>query len=180
MTSNERIQLALDCGAAKAVMLEGSRLVTSPTFRDICRSNGCGKYGSCWVCPPEIGEIEPLIASLSAYRHVLWYQTIASIEDSFDIEGMLDAGKHHAQVSQAIHTALKTVGTDHFLHLSCGGCHLCERCAKPLPCRHPDRALPSLEGYGVDVYNTTKDTPLAYINGTNTVTYFGAVLFMEE
>jgi len=37
-----------------------------------------------------------------------------------------------------------------------------------------------LEGYGVDVYSTTKDTPLAYINGENTVTYFGAVFFAEE
>ena len=38
---------------------------------------------------------------------------------------------------------------------------------------------PSLEGYGVDVYNTTKDTPLKYINGQNTVTYFGMILFSE-
>ena len=45
------------------------------------------------------------------------------------------------------------------------------------PCRHPDKALASLEGSGVDVYNTTKDTPLKYINGQNTVTFFGMVLW---
>ena len=41
----------------------------------------------------------------------------------------------------------------------------------------PEKAMSSLEGYCVDVYNTTKDTPLKYINGQNTVTYFGAILF---
>ena len=181
MTGNELVSLALDCGASKAVMLAQSQLVTSPMFRDICRSNGCGKYGRCWVCPPEIGEIDALIASLDAYKRVLWYQTISPIEDSFDIEGMFEAGHAHAQLSQRISEALKARGCTDLLHLSCGGCHLCEICTKPqgLPCRHPDRALPSLEGYGVDVYNTTKNTPLAYINGQNTVTYFGAVLFRE-
>ena len=36
-----------------------------------------------------------------------------------------------------------------------------------------------MEAAGVDVYNTTRDTPLKYINGQNTVTYFGLVLFDE-
>ena len=48
------------------------------------------------------------------------------------------------------------------------------------PCRFPEKALPSLEAYGVDVYNTTKDTDLKYINGQNTVTFFGMVLFREK
>ena len=36
-----------------------------------------------------------------------------------------------------------------------------------------------MEACGVDVYNTTRETPLKYINGQNTVTYFGMVLFRE-
>ena len=68
------------------------------------------------------------------------------------------------------------------LHLTCCGCRLCEKCAKVTgePCRFPEKALPSLEAYGVDVYNTTKDTDLKYINGQNTVTFFGMVLFREN
>ena len=75
-------------------------------------------------------------------------------------------------------TAIPLLPKD-FLHLSCGGCRLCQRCAKEdgLPCRMPDKALPSLEGYCVDVYNTTKNTDLKYINGQNTVTFFGMILF---
>ena len=43
--------------------------------------------------------------------------------------------------------------------------------------RFPERALPSVESYGIDVYNTVKGTELKYINGPNTVTYFGMVFF---
>ena len=32
----------------------------------------------------------------------------------------------------------------------------------------------------MDVYNTTRSTELKYINGQNTVTYFGMVLFRDE
>jgi len=182
MNSSDLVMLALECGAAKAVLLDQSQLVTSPLFRDICRNNGCGQYGRCWVCPPEIGEIDRLIQSLGAYKTILWYQSIAPIEDSFDIEGMFDAAHSHAQLSQRISTALTNHGYAGFLHLSCGGCFLCARCTMPdgIPCRHPEQAISSLEGYGVDVYSTTKNTPLSYINGENTVTYFGAVFFTEE
>ena len=68
------------------------------------------------------------------------------------------------------------------LHLSGGGCGLCPTCAQAdgEPCRFPDRALSSLEAYGIDVYNTSKSTELKYVNGPDTVTYFGMILFRER
>ena len=42
------------------------------------------------------------------------------------------------------------------------------------------RALPPMEGAGIDVYRTTKSTDLKYINGANTVTFFGLLLYKEE
>ena len=94
---------------------------------------------------------------------------------------MLKAGAHHASLSQRLQRACTDVLKENFLHLTCGGCHLCETCAKleDQPCRHPGKPLLSLEGCGVDVYNTTKNTELKYINGQNTVTYFGMILFTE-
>ena len=179
MLPEKLISAALEAGAHKAVMLDGDSVVLSPMFRDICRSNQCGKYGKCWVCPPELPDAETVIAKVKSYRSVLWYQTVSQIEDSFDIEGMMEAGENHVRLSQRLQTSVRPLLPDNFLHLTCGGCRLCQSCAKAegKPCRMPDKALPSLEGYCVDVYNTTKDTPLKYINGQNTVTYFGAILF---
>ena len=175
------IQAALAAGAAKAALIRGTQVVYSTSFRKICESNQCGCYGSCWVCPPEIGGIEELIARAKAFPKGLLYQTIGTLEDSFDVEGMFAAGANHAQVSCRLHKHLPELLKKPFLHLGCGGCHLCNTCAKRTgqPCRHPENALPAMEGYGIDVYNTTCATPLKYINGTNTVTYFGLVLFTE-
>lgn len=178
MNHQELIDIALDAGAYKAAVIEGGSIVLSASFRDICKSNSCGMYGRCWMCPPDIGEIEALMEEVRRYGHGLLYQTVAQIEDSFDIEGMQEAGKNHAWTSQRIEAFLMPLLGKH-LHLSCGGCRLCERCAKRdgLPCRKPEQALPSMEGYGINVYQTTKPTDLKYINGQNTVTYFGIVLF---
>ena len=139
----------------------------------------CGKYGKCWVCPPELPEADEVMARVRSYDRVLWYQTVSSIEDSFDIEGMIDAGNRHVRLSHRLRDMVADLLSENALHLSCGGCRLCAKCAKEdgEPCRMPEKAMSSLEGYCVDVYNTTKDTPLKYINGQNTVTYFGAILF---
>ena len=171
------IQAALAAGAAKAVIIPGDRVVLSDTFREICRSNACGLYGRCWMCPPDVGDIHALMDRVRSYSHGLLYQTISPLEDSFDIEGMTAAGQRHAQVSQALEHS--GVLPEERFHLTCGGCRLCPRCAKmdDQPCRFPERALPSMESCGIDVYHTTKDTPLRYINGADTVTYFSIVLF---
>lgn len=173
--------LALACGAAGATVISAESIVASTEFRRICESNSCGKYNRCWVCPPQIGEIDELIAQVKEYPFALLYQTISRIKDSFDIEGMLEAGKNHAALSQRFQSVCKDVLEENFLHLTCGGCHLYEICAKLAeePCRYPDKALPSLEGYGVDVYQTVRNTPLRYNHGPNTVTYFGMILFKE-
>jgi predicted metal-binding protein len=178
MDREKLLRAVLDAGAAKAAYVAQSQIVLSASFRAICETNQCGGYGRCWMCPPFIGEIEPLMDRVRSFSGGLLYQTIATIEDSFDIEGMFEAGRVHAQVSQRIQSAVQPLIDTEFLHLSCGGCHLCDVCAKrsDQPCRHPDQALTSLEGYGVDVYNTTSSTDLKYINGQNTVTYFGMIL----
>ena len=181
MEKENILQTVLAGGATKAVYITQDEIVLSEDFRRICESNQCGGYGRCWMCPPFIGEIDNLMDTVRSYPRAILYQTIHEIEDSFDIEGMFDAGRNHAYTSVKIDEMLRQQELSEYLHLSCGGCHICETCAKKTdePCRFPDKALSSLEGYGVDVYNTTKNTTLKYINGSNTVTYFGMVLFKE-
>lgn len=174
------VQIALDCGARGAQYLPGSAVVTDPVFRKICEGNACGKFGRCYMCPPDIGPVEELMAQVKSYAHGILYQTIGTLEDSFDFEGMMEAGQNHNLCSQRIREKLESILPEH-LHLTGGGCHLCERCAKldDAPCRYPDKALTSLEGCGIDVYRTSQATTLKYINGENTVTYFGIILFNE-
>jgi predicted metal-binding protein len=176
------IALAKSVGFSNAEFIDASNIVCDPIFRKQCESNACGVYGKCWMCPPDIGDIDELIVEVRSYPQGLLYQSIFELEDSFDFEGMVEAGKNHGKRSRALHQLLKEKGFENFLHLSKGGCGVCSPCAKASgdPCRFPEKALSSLEGYGINVSATAKSTSMKYINGVNTVTYFGMILFREE
>lgn len=146
----EMIGQALEAGAYLAGLIETKEVVTDASFRDICASNGCGVYGKCWMCPPDIGEINELMPVIRTYSYVLVYQNVYPLEDSFDIEGMQAAKKDFVKLTQRMRKAFPDPS---MLHLGTGGCGLCTPCAKRenKPCRFPDLAVSSLEGYGINV-----------------------------
>lgn len=172
----------VEMGAFKAAFVPLSEVKTDVCFREMCERNVCGKYGKCWTCPPSAGDINDLINSLQAFSRVLVYQTVSELEDSFDIEGMYEAGKRHNQMLQKIMELYneKTLGCK-VMHLGAGGCQVCERCAKldDLPCRFPEKAVSSLETYGINVSELAKSGGMKYINGQDTVTYFGAIFVAD-
>ena len=181
MKNSELVQAALDSGLTKAVVIGTDQIDLNIEYRKICERNQCGGYGRCWMCPPSIGDVEENMKTVHSFKNALLYQTIGELEDSLDIEGMHEVKKVHSKNSQKLRAAVEgKIGRAIFLGV--GGCGLCEKCSKldNEPCRHPDKAMPALEGYGIGVYNTTKNTPLKYINGQDTVTYFGLVLFDGE
>jgi len=175
-------EAVLRLGAFKAKVIDTSDISLDKSFRDMCASNACGAYGKCWMCPPDIGDIETLMAEIANYKYALVYQTVSDLEDSFDFEGMIDAKKQSYKLAQNIRGvfALPQIGT--VLHLGAGGCGVCKVCAKKTnePCRHPDLAMPSLEAYGVNVSKLATAADMKYVNGQDTVTYFAAVLFNTE
>ena len=145
----------------------------------MCESNACGRYGTCYMCPPDVGEIDSLMAEIQDYDYALVYQTVTQLEDSFDYEGMVEAKKRTYPLAQSLRKAFADRNVTKVLHLGAGGCGVCETCAKRTgePCRFPEQAMPSLEAYGVNVSELAKTAEMKYVNGQDTVTYFGAVLF---
>ncbi len=170
---------AVEMGAYRAAVISLESFTFDPAFRDMCRANLCGNYGRCWTCPPDAGDIGELIAQAKAYRWGLVYQTVDKLEDSYDFEGMMAAAGRHNELAGRIENWAAGLGLSRFLQLGAGGCRLCGTCARLTdePCRHPDRALKSLEAYGVNVSKLAEACGMKYINGQDTVTYFGAVLF---
>ena len=166
---------ARENGAFKSSVINVSEVKTDIAFRDMCKANFCGKYGRCYTCPPDIGEIADLNSNLRKYEYMLVFQTVSELEDSFDVEGMEEAGRRH---SMLLFSIMDKFGNDR-LYLGAGGCTLCPPCAKRTnePCRFPDKALTSLEAYGINVSDLATVAGMKYINGKDTVTYFGAMLF---
>ena len=172
-------ETARSLGATRAAVISASEVKTDLMFRDMCAANACGMYGKCWTCPPDIGDAETLIAELSGYDYVLVYQYVGALEDSYDFEGMTDAKRVHGTISKALRTAIDDPAIRKILHLGAGGCGVCTVCAKRegKPCRSPSLAMSSLEAYCIHVSELAKSAGMRYINGENTVTYFGAVFF---
>ena len=176
----ELATLPLALGACKAGIIKTEQIKTDASFRSICASNACGVYGKCWMCPPDVGEIDALMQEVKSYRYALVYQTVTKLEDSFDYEGMVAAKQQMPKIIGQLRAELdKKIKPTKSLHLGAGGCGVCDVCAKRTnePCRLPHLATSSLEAYGINVSELAKAADMKYINGQDTVTYFGAVLF---
>jgi predicted metal-binding protein len=62
---------------------------------------------------------------------------------------------------------------------ACGGCKTCAK-KKGEPCRHPGRALLSLEACGIDAYQMGRLAGLPLSNGANTVSFLGVLLYHHK
>lgn len=166
-----REKYKINCG-----FCENSPGIYHTELRGPCEKNSCGNYGKCWTCPPLVGSAEDCVAKALRYPHLIVFQMISSLEDSFDYEGMMRGQKKFKDAFQAVaEDARKTFREP--LILGAGGCRLCPECAakEGEPCRHPEQALASLESYCIQVSQLAPLAGMKYINGQNTVTYFGAV-----
>lgn len=170
---------AMALGAFRAAVIPVEQIPFDASLRKACEANYCGNYGKNWTCPPDVGDIDELISKAKAYSQALVYQTVSALEDSFDFEGMTAALVRHKEITDLITEEIRKHANEGMLQLSAGGCIICERCAKRSkePCLHPDKALASLEAYGIYVAKLAALGNMNYINGKNTVTYFGAYLF---
>jgi len=173
------LRFAEEAGATHARLTTTAGLEARDDVRASCEQNSCGKYGRCWTCPPTLGVLAELGERLRSYPEGLLIQNISTLEDSWDFEGMMAAAQTHNQMMRdlARRIAAHYPGCE-VLPLGCGGCGYCEKCSCPdAPCRFPDEALASVEGYGLDVKALVTPCGLNYINGVNTVSYVGMVLF---
>ena len=166
-------------GAYRAKVITTDKIETDSSFRDMCAMNSCGVYGKCWMCPPDVGDIEQLMSDVKKYSYALVYQMISELEDSYDFEGMIKAKKNSYKINKDIRATVEKLSLGKVLYLGAGGCGVCETCAKheDQPCRFPELATPSLEAYGINVSQLAKVSDMKYVNGVNTVTYFSAILF---
>jgi len=170
---------ALDLGASKAKVIEVRDIVFNREFRMMCERNECGYYGRNWMCPPDVGEIDAMIDEIKQFQYALVYQTISNLEDSFDVEGMNEAFIKHNKLVFAVQETTSGFNLVEMLNVGAGECSYCEKCAKTNdePCRFPEKAISSLEAHGIWVQQLANTGGMKYINGTNTVTYFGALFF---
>ena len=132
-------------GAKAAAVIAVKDISFDAAFRSMCASNACGNYGRSYMCPPDIGEIEALIREAKRYFYALVYQTVGFLEDSYDFEGMMEAGRHHNDLAQRVRRLFEEECGQKALHLGTGGCRLCPVCGKktgePCPFSRPSDVI---------------------------------------
>lgn len=175
------VKLCLDNGATNAQAVKTEALTFSPELRELCLMNSCGCSGKNHACPPLIGDVHELIAKVTSFPSAVVAQTIHSLEDSFDFEGMEEAAVKHRAMTRKVAEAVYAEYTrdEKALVLGAGTCGYCETCAAQdnEPCRFPDKMISSVEAHGMNVSLIRNATDMKYINGPNTVTYFSAIFY---
>lgn len=160
-----------DCG-----VVDTGEVKFRQEIRKMCEVNTCRMYGTTWACPPAVGTVEECRDRVQSYEKMLVLSGRYELEDSFDFEGMQEGARKFREASRALNEHLRTKGLKYIL-LSNEGCDLCAKCTYPdAPCRFPERATGSLEGYGIFVSELANQAGVKYNNGPNTVTYFGALI----
>ena len=129
-------------GVKVARIVSPSDIVTAAWVRLKCQF-GCGGYGRCLVCPPFTPTPEEMRGILSCFHRAILI---------------------HFGPRAAIKTVVANLEREIFLRgawkvfgLGDSPCYLCRRCpVEKRQCRHPERARPSMEGCGIDVFSTAK------------------------
>lgn len=170
------IEEALSLGFDYAVPLAAETLIPMAQVRQMCAADRCGAFGKNWTCPPHIGDLETCAARLGNYNGGLLLQTVGKTEKVIDTKAYRRTEQTHLRQFYALAEKIRAVYPQ-ALCLGAGGCRVCQRCAWPEPCRFPEKACPSMEGYGLFVTQVCRDNGLAYHHGDRTVTYTACILF---
>ena len=127
---------------------------------------GCDGYGRCLVCPPFTPAPQQMRRVLDVYRRAMLIHfspqadvkaTVAELEREIFLNGYWKA-----------------------FALGAGPCYFCESCAvKTGRCRHSERARPSMEACGIDVFTTVRRAgfPIEVVRTTHQCPdYYGLIL----
>ena len=164
-------------GFTHVVPLDISTIQLMPEVRDMCATNSCGAYGQKWSCPPGCGTLEECRQRLQGYTEGILVQTVGELEDEMDYESMQETGQRHKEAFERFYAQLRPQYPD-MLAVGTGGCTQCKTCTYPdQPCRFPEKAISSMEAYGLLVNQVCTDSGLQYNYGPNTIAYTGCFLF---
>ena len=164
------LAMVLERGADHANIIETPSIITAPWVRHKCQF-GCFGYGRNLCCPPYTPTPEEMRRTLDSYTHAIlihqhWHKGYKVLDDLNDL--IVD-----------LEIALFLDGYYKAWGMGSGPCRRCKKCDTNGPCMHADRARPSMESCGIDVYATARkhDLPIHVLrNHKEERDLFGVVL----
>lgn len=169
------IQRAKELGFETAVVMDPQILEVREDVRSMCAADKCGSYDKNWTCPPAVGTLEECRKRIGQYKTGILLQTVGKLSKVIDSRGYRETEQKHMENFRALAHEIRQEYPN-ALCLGAGGCRVCKQCAYPEPCRFPEKAMPSMEGYGLFVTQVCRDAGVAYHHGERTVTYTACIL----
>ena len=140
------LKVALGKAVDHAVVVDTSRVVTAPWVRMKCQF-GCSGYGESLCCPPRTPTPDEMRKILDSYTSgILLHRQVKK------------GGKAVERLSETAVDVERALFLDGFYKawtLGSGPCGRCRECNMEA-CLHPDRARPSMEACGIDVFATAR------------------------
>jgi predicted metal-binding protein len=170
------IEKAKAAGFETTAQLSVDTLRFMPEVRDMCKADRCHQYNHCWTCPPACGSLTDCAEKARKYKDGVLLQTVGEIEDSFDYQGFKRVEALHKQRLLRLVETLRSQELD-FLPMGAGACTICTDCTFPeSPCRHPEKAMISMEAFGLWVSEVCKKNNVPYNYGENKIAYTSCIL----
>ena len=115
---------------------------------------GCGEFGRAAACPPNLPDLDECRNFFSDYSGAVL----------FHFEGVVEKPDNRHDWTKRINDSLLAIERETFLSgyhkaivIYIDPCNICGECVPDKnDCRHPKEARPSLEGLGVDVFETVR------------------------
>jgi predicted metal-binding protein len=144
---------ALSGGATGVKQIHPSSVVTAPWVRLKCQF-GCGGYNYGYCCPPNTPTAEETRLVLDCYNRALLFH----IETLWSKDRGTRLKKFRQMLIDLEGDMFKDGYYKAFVFLA-GPCNLCKECGKVTGtfCSHGDRARPSMESCGIDVFQTARN-----------------------
>jgi len=177
VTDYEKLKtIAEKCGFLYTAPLDVSTLEFMQTVRDMCNPTQCENYSKSWSCPPACASLEEMREKVGSFEGGILAQSVGELEDSYDWDGIMEAGARQKQCFAELWGELKQEYED-VLAMGTGVCKICESCTYPdKPCRFPDRMEVSMEACGLLVNKVCTDNGLAYNYGPNKIAFTSCFL----
>ena len=143
---------AVGLGADAATVIDTGKIVTAEWVRMKCLY-GCDDNGSYRTCPPNSPEPAATRRLVDGFRRAI----------------LLKGGPHRGRensdpMSRKLNDAALKLEGELFLAgffkawtMGAGPCDYCGTCELDGPCVAPERARPSMEGCGIDVFTTVRN-----------------------
>jgi predicted metal-binding protein len=167
---------AKEMGFDAAAFVDPQMLIAREDVRAMCTADKCGAYNKNWTCPPACGTIEDCQKKMQKYENGILLQSIGHMSKAVDSKCYRETERRHMQNLVAFAEEIRKQYPN-ALCLGAGGCRVCRQCAYPQKCRFPEKAMSSMEGYGLFVTQVCRDAGMPYYYGERTITYTACVLY---